>query len=158
MIQTTGTQTIDLLISNFDDGNHPLHLHGHKYFVLAEGDGYPPLTYPGADITYENLAPLYQRLNLSDPLRRDTASVQAYGWILIRFIASNPGAWAFHCHVSWHAEAGLLMQFLVRSEELAKVKVSDASSALCLAADLEKGKGPDDAVYEDLAKRQLGLG
>lgn len=91
VIQTSGVQTIDVLISNFDDGNHPLHLHGYKYFVLAEGDGYPPLVYPGADINPETLAPLYESLDLSNPLRRDTASVQAFGWILIRFIADNPG-------------------------------------------------------------------
>lgn len=91
VVQTSDVQTIDVLISNFDDGNHPLHLHGYKYFVLAEGDGYPPLTYPGADINAENLAPLYESLDLSNPLRRDTASVQAFGWILIRFVANNPG-------------------------------------------------------------------
>lgn len=151
VVQTTGIQTIDILISNFDDGNHPLHLHGYKYFVLAQGDGYPPLTYVGADINAKNLVPLYQSLDLSNPLRRDTASVQAFGWILLRFVADNPGIWALHCHVSWHTEAGLLMQFLTRGDELAK-KVPSASSALCLAADLEKAMGPEDVAYEGLAK------
>lgn len=43
------------------------------------------------------------------------------------------------------------MQFLTRSDDLAHMTVSDASSALCLAAGLDKGAGPEDAVYEDLA-------
>lgn len=24
----------------------------------------------------------------------------------------NPGIWAFHCHIQWHAEAGLMSQFI----------------------------------------------
>jgi FtsP/CotA-like multicopper oxidase with cupredoxin domain len=93
VVQVLGIQTIDILVSNFDDGNHPLHLHGYKYWVLAQGQGYPPLTRVGADINLETLAPLYKALNLTNPLRRDTASVEAFGWILFRFVADNPGAW-----------------------------------------------------------------
>jgi FtsP/CotA-like multicopper oxidase with cupredoxin domain len=93
VVQVPGIQTIDILVSNFDDGNHPLHLHGYKYWVLAQGQGYPPLTHVGADINLETLAPLYKALNLTNPLRRDTASVEAFGWILLRFVADNPGAW-----------------------------------------------------------------
>ncbi|UKZ51750.1 hypothetical protein TrVGV298_005514 [Trichoderma virens] len=43
VIQTQGIRTIDFAINNFDDGNHPFHLHGHKFFVLYQGrGGYPP--------------------------------------------------------------------------------------------------------------------
>ena len=152
IVQTTGIQTIDILVSNFDDGNHPFHLHGYKYFVLAQGHGYPPLTHVGADINPQNLAPLYDSLDLSNPLRRDTASVEAFGWILLRIIADNPGSWAFHCHLAWHSEAGLLMQFLTRSEELAHMQVPPTNLDLCSAAGLEKGLGPEDKVYRDIAK------
>lgn len=152
VVQTTGVQTIDVLVSNFDDGDHPLHLHGYKYWVLAQGHGYPPLTRVGADITKENLQPLYASLDLSNPLRRDTASVEAFGWILLRFIADNPGAWAFHCHLSWHSEAGLLMQFLTRSDDLASFAIPDANKRLCCASNLEMGAGPSDEDYRDLAK------
>lgn len=151
VIQTTGIQTVDILVSNFDDGNHPLHLHGYKYFVLAQGHGYPPLTHVGADINRENLSPLYDSLDLSNPLRRDTASVEAYGWILLRIVADNPGAWAFHCHVSWHTEAGLMMQLLTRTDELANVQTPVENLQLCSAEGLEKGMGPDDEDYRELA-------
>lgn len=152
VIQTNGIQTIDILVSNFDDGNHPMHLHGYKYFVLAQGHGYPPLTHVGADITPQNLAPLYDNLDVSNPLRRDTASVEGFGWILLRLVADNPGAWAFHCHLSWHSEAGLMMQFLTRADELANIQVPKSNAALCAAKGLDKGAGPDDADYEELAK------
>ncbi|KAK5123397.1 hypothetical protein LTR85_002829 [Meristemomyces frigidus] len=152
VLQTTGSQTIDILVSNFDDGNHPLHLHGYKYFVLAQGHGYPPMKSAVDGMTRDNIQPLYDSLDLTNPLRRDTASVEAFGWILLRLVADNPGAWAFHCHISWHTEAGLLMQFLTRTDELAKLVVPDANRALCAAAGLEKGMGPDDEVYHGLAK------
>jgi len=152
VLQTTGIQTIDIMISNFDDGNHPLHLHGYKYFVLAQGHGYPPMKSAVDGMTRDNIQPLYDSLDLSNPLRRDTASVEAFGWILLRLVADNPGAWAFHCHISWHTEAGLLMQFLTRSDELPNIEVPEANRALCAAEGLEKGAGPNDDDYWDLAK------
>lgn len=147
IIQTTGIQTIDILIHNFDDGTHPLHLHGYKFFILAHGHAYPPLTSPGAPITQDNLKPLYDSIDFSNPLRRDTASVEGYGWMFLRVVADNPGMWAFHCHVSWHAEAGLLMQFLTRSDELARMSVPEEALALCGAEGIEKGRGPEDEAF-----------
>lgn len=153
VVQTTGgVQVIDLLVSNFDDGAHPLHLHGYKYFVLAEGHGYPPRKSEFDELTRDNTQPLYDTLDLSNPLRLDTASVEGFGWILIRLVADNPGVWAFHCHVSWHTEAGLLMQFLTRSDEFAKLEVSAASLKLCSAEGIERGMGPKDEDYRDLVK------
>lgn len=134
VLQTTGIQIVDIYISNFDDGNHPLHLHGYKFFVLAQGHGYPPV----------DLAP-----DLSNPLRRDTASVEAFGWTLIRLVADNPGAWAFHCHVTWHTEAGLLMQLLTRSDTLQGSELPRQNRELCDApvAELVKGGTPRDEVF-----------
>ncbi len=134
VIQIEGIQTIDILIDNFDDGNHPMHLHGYKYFVLAQGKGY--------------LDPhLYETMNLSNPLRRDTASAGAFGWILIRLVTDNPGLWAFHCHISWHTEAGLLMQFLTRPQDLGGLALPEANKALCKAEGLAKGTGPRDEIW-----------
>jgi FtsP/CotA-like multicopper oxidase with cupredoxin domain len=152
VIQTKSIQTIDVLVSNFDDGAHPYHLHGYKFFVLAQGHGQPPLTSVGAAINRESLSPLYETLELSNPLRRDTASVESYGWILLRIVADNPGQWAFHCHVSWHAEAGLLMQFLTNTDELAKMQIPQANRDLCAAEGIWKGMGPNDDDYIDFAK------
>jgi FtsP/CotA-like multicopper oxidase with cupredoxin domain len=152
VVQATGIQVIDLLFSNFDDGNHPLHLHGYKYFVLAQGHGYPPKKSVFEELTRDNVQPLYDSLDLSNPLRRDTASVEGYGWMLIRILADNPGIWALHCHVSWHSEAGLLMQFLTRSDKLADLALPESHKALCAAEGVELGMGPGDEDYRDFAK------
>ncbi|KAF2755020.1 multicopper oxidase [Pseudovirgaria hyperparasitica] len=134
--QTTGIQTVDILISNFDDGSHPMHLHGYKFWVLASGIGYPPenLYDPGV-------------LDLSNPLRRDTASIEAYGWILLRLKADNAGMWAFHCHITWHAEAGLMMQFLTRADIVSMWSIPNESENLCMMAGLEKGERPHDEIW-----------
>lgn len=132
--QTTGLRTLDILLQNFDDGNHPMHLHGHKFWVLAQGHGYPPSN-------------LFASLDLENPLRRDTASVEAFGWTLLRFVADNPGVWAFHCHVSWHAEAGLLMQFVTRAEEVAGWKLPEQNERLCSLEGHDMGRGPDDEIW-----------
>ncbi|KAH7052198.1 putative multicopper oxidase, type 1 [Macrophomina phaseolina] len=132
--QTSGIRTIDILVSNFDDGNHPLHLHGYKYFVLASGHGYPP-------------ADLYAHLDISNPLRRDTASIEAFGWILLRLVADNPGVWAFHCHIGWHTEAGMLMQFATRVDVLASSQIPDTHLALCAADGLDRGASPPDSTW-----------
>lgn len=152
VIQTTGIQTIDLIISNFDDGDHPFHAHGMWYFVLAQGHGYPPLTSVGAEISSETLAPLYDSLDLSNPLRRDTATVEAFERLLIRIVADNPGMWAFHCHVGWHSGAGLMMQLLTRSDELAIIEVPQAHRDLCAADRVERGMSPNNEDYKELAR------
>jgi FtsP/CotA-like multicopper oxidase with cupredoxin domain len=134
--QTTGTPTIDILIQNLDDGNHPFHLHGYKFWLLAQGHAYPP---PTPD--------LYASLNLTNPLRRDVASVEAFGWTLLRFVADNPGVWAFHCHLAWHTEAGLMMVFANRVEEMRVMDVPGEVRGLCGVEGVERGVGPDDGIW-----------
>ena len=65
--------------------NHPIHLHGHDFFILGAGNG-----------TYTN-----QELNIFNPPRRDTANMPAAGWLVIAFETDNPGTWLMHCHIGW---------------------------------------------------------
>ncbi|KAG8220174.1 multi-copper oxidase laccase-like protein [Butyriboletus roseoflavus] len=88
---------IDLIINNYDDSSHPFHLHGHVFWVLGEGQG--------------NYLAGSTPLTLTNPPRRDTLTIPGFGYSVIRFVADNPGLWAFHCHIGWHMAAGLLMQF-----------------------------------------------
>lgn len=134
--RTTGIPTVDILIQNFDDGNHPFHLHGYKFWVLAQGHGYPPPT-----------PQLYGSLNLTNPLRRDVASVEAFGWTLLRFVADNAGAWAFHCHLGWHTEAGLMMVFANRVEEIGHWELPAEVRDLCSLKGVGRGMGPNDDIW-----------
>ncbi|CAO2182334.1 unnamed protein product [Urochloa humidicola] len=81
--------------------NHPIHLHGYNFFVLAQGVG----TFTPGSVAY----------NLVDPVARNTIAVPGGGWAVIRFVANNPGMWFFHCHLDPHVPMGLGMVFHVDS-------------------------------------------
>ncbi|XP_057954058.1 L-ascorbate oxidase-like [Malania oleifera] len=73
---------------------HPWHLHGHDFWVLGYGDG----KFCEKDV---------KTLNLEDPPLKNTAPVFPFGWTALRFIANNPGVWAFHCHMEPHLHMGM---------------------------------------------------
>ncbi|KAL7819640.1 multicopper oxidase domain-containing protein [Trichoderma gracile] len=141
VIQTEGIRTIDLAINNFDDGSHPFHLHGHKFFVLYQArSGYPP--------SEADFPAFVEELGLdNNPLRRDTVTVEGYSWAVIRVVLDNPGMWAFHCHNMWHAEAGMVMQLLVRSDVVRKWTVGDQERAVCGLEGVTTGMRPDDSIW-----------
>lgn len=64
---------------------HPIHLHGHDYFVLGSGAG--AFDIATATLQYKN------------PVRRDTALLPGNGWLVIAFPTDNPGIWLMHCHI-----------------------------------------------------------
>ncbi|KAF2720149.1 multicopper oxidase [Polychaeton citri CBS 116435] len=76
---------------------HPMHLHGHDFFVLGSGGG-----------RYSSSA----SLNWNTPPRRDTAVLPGGGWLAIAFNSNNPGTWLLHCHIAWHISEGLGLQFV----------------------------------------------
>ncbi|KAF2090214.1 multicopper oxidase [Saccharata proteae CBS 121410] len=86
---------------------HPIHLHGHDFYILGSGTG----TWSG-DVS---------SLKFTNPPRRDTAMLPASGYLIIAFPADNPGAWLMHCHIPWHVGQGFSMQFLERKNEIKRV-------------------------------------
>ncbi|AQK49559.1 Putative laccase family protein [Zea mays] len=82
--------------------SHPMHLHGHNFFVLAQGFG---------NFRRETAEKQY---NLVNPLQRNTLAVPTGGWAVIRFVANNPGMWIMHCHFDAHLPIGLAMAFEVQ--------------------------------------------
>lgn len=85
---------------------HPIHLHGHDFYVLGAGTG-----------TFDPNANVGQ-LTFSNPTRRDTALLPGGGWLVIAFPTDNPGAWLMHCHISWHISQGLGVQFLEAKQSI----------------------------------------
>lgn len=77
---------------------HPIHLHGHDFFVLGSGAG-----------QFDSSTAV---LNFANPPRRDTSILPGQGWLLISFPANNPGIWLMHCHIAWHISEGLGVQFI----------------------------------------------
>ena len=150
VIGHNGIEVVDVILQNMDEGNHPFHLHGQRMSVLAAGHGY----FPG----YESLGLAPEGKGLLDPsnssvidspVQRDVATVEGFGWLLVRFVADNPGAWLFHCHMIWHGETGMAMQFLSRLDVLDDWAIPGPNSDLCSAsaAELEKGAPPKDSIW-----------
>lgn len=76
---------------------HPIHLHGHDFYILAQGTG----TYSSSDLG-----------SLTNPPRRDVATLPGSGYLVIAFKTDNPGVWLMHCHIGWHTSEGLALQFV----------------------------------------------
>ncbi|KAK4234026.1 multicopper like protein [Achaetomium macrosporum] len=116
---------VDILLYSLDEGSHPFHLHGHTFWILQTASG--PFNWTNY---YENIYPANSPAT-AHALRRDTFTLQPYSWTLFRFVADNAGLWAFHCHIAWHLEAGLMMQFMSRPDVLAATSIPGDVRGLC---------------------------
>lgn len=82
---------------------HPIHLHGHDFALLQQ--------------TNESYTDARFNPKFDNPPRRDVTLLPAGGFIVIAFKSDNPGAWALHCHIAWHASSGLALQILERQDD-----------------------------------------
>ncbi|KAL5022049.1 hypothetical protein ScPMuIL_001204 [Solemya velum] len=84
--------------------NHPMHLHGHTFAVVA-------MEKLGESTTVDYVKNLDKagkiQRNLMDPVIKDTVTVPDGGYTIVRFTARNPGFWLFHCHLAFHMEMGM---------------------------------------------------
>ncbi|MBW0499229.1 hypothetical protein O181_038944 [Austropuccinia psidii MF-1] len=101
-------EVVELKILNWDSGNHPFHLHGHKFQIVDK------------QTTITSNAPVYSNATLTNPIRRDTIQIPGGGSASLRFVADNPGVWLFHCHIEWHLESGLATVVVVAPELVQK--------------------------------------
>lgn len=95
---------------------HPIHLHGHDFYVIAQGTG-----------SYSSST----TLNLENPPKRDTAMLPASGYLVMAFETDNPGAWLMHCHIGWHTSEGFALQFVERYSEIVGLTDSDRLNEGC---------------------------
>ncbi|CAG8649325.1 16071_t:CDS:10, partial [Gigaspora rosea] len=100
-------EVVDLYFINYDEGDHPFHIHGYQFWVLGTGDG---------DKVNKD------ELNTNNPIKRDTATIPGSGWMAIRFVSDNPG---------WHLESGLLMQLVTLPDVVLKMKPPKEWTELC---------------------------
>ncbi|KAK4192334.1 laccase-2 [Podospora australis] len=89
---------------------HPIHLHGHDFWVLAQETG----MFNGDTSTF----------NTQNPTRRDVATLPGNGYLAIGFVLDNPGAWLVHCHIAWHASQGLSLEFVESQDDIVADPVS----------------------------------
>ena len=124
----TYNTVVQLVINNAPGpgAGHPWHFHGHTFWVMGTGA-------PGAGpYVKERDEPT---LNVTQALRRDTTHGWTNSWVVVRFIADNPGAWLFHCHINWHLQAGLGAVFVENRQHLQRLfRVPEDWLRVCRAA------------------------
>ncbi|KAJ1669557.1 ferroxidase fet3 [Coemansia sp. RSA 25] len=91
-------EDVEVAIFNMDTNSHPFHIHGHNFFIITRGS---------VDKNPKNRKTAGQY-----PMRRDTITVPALSYAIIRFRADNPGIWMMHCHMQFHNDQGLAMTFI----------------------------------------------
>ena len=126
-------KTVRFVLTSIGEQTHPIHLHGHSFWVVASGYGYyDPSTgfierstnslsclknqsdfnntnsQPCTTITWRDGYRPSISLNTSTP-RMDTILVPAGGYVVIQFRSDNPGYWFFHCHIQEHLLEGMAM-------------------------------------------------
>jgi FtsP/CotA-like multicopper oxidase with cupredoxin domain len=79
-------ERIRLKLFNMSMQDHPMHLHGHTFQVVAIGGR-----------------------SVDGPLK-DTITLHPMEQYEIEFVANNPGDWLFHCHRLDHMEGGLMTE------------------------------------------------
>ncbi len=85
MLMVKEGQLVEIQFDNQSNLYHPMHLHGHSFYVLAHNG--KPLT--------------------GSPVRLDTVLVPPHSTYDIAFVANNPGIWMLHCHNFLHANWGM---------------------------------------------------
>lgn len=83
---------------------HPMHWHGSDVVVLgSDTKPFDPFTSP-------------KTWKFDNPPRRDTVSLPSGGYLAVAFKPDNPGVWLVHCHIAWHASAGLALQMIIQDD------------------------------------------
>ncbi|VDH93931.1 Hypothetical predicted protein [Mytilus galloprovincialis] len=129
-------QVYQFVMTNIGNGagwSHPIHLHGHSFYVMKMGfasysqDDGKLIANRGQDqqdiicndgknfcnnaqwrnSTWSNGN--HPTLNWDNPPQKDTIIVPTGGYVVIRFKADNPGLWFFHCHIDLHNTNGMGM-------------------------------------------------
>jgi FtsP/CotA-like multicopper oxidase with cupredoxin domain len=79
-----GTDAV-IEVRNASATEHPFHLHGHAFEIVASNGVAPELA-----------------------MFEDTINVRIGESARLRFVADNPGEWMAHCHILAHAEGGMM--------------------------------------------------
>ncbi|XP_064643031.1 uncharacterized protein LOC135497216 [Lineus longissimus] len=139
--------TVQMVFLNMGQGKgwaHPIHLHGHSFYVVKMGYGRFNKTTgkfladnldidcrgnPDREKSYCNAATWANHtwsgdnipgINLERPPVKDTVIVPSGAYVVLRFKADNPGIWIMHCHVEIHNLDGMTMLVREAPEKLPK--------------------------------------
>lgn len=114
--------------NNNRDFSHPIHLHGHSFYVVHVGfgdyDDDGTLINSSTDVVCDTKLCMNPNWRDGTPsavtramsssgqligtaVRKDTVIVPAGGYVVVAFVADNPGYWFLHCHIEVHQLEGM---------------------------------------------------
>jgi FtsP/CotA-like multicopper oxidase with cupredoxin domain len=102
--------SVRIIVYNEFLADHPLHLHGHDFLVLATGRG----TWDVQQIA-------------------NGGTVASPTYIVLQWEQDNPGVWPFHCHIAWHLSAGLYINILERPDDIPSLDIPQEFYDTCTA-------------------------
>uniref|UniRef100_A0A8W8HTA6 L-ascorbate oxidase n=1 Tax=Magallana gigas TaxID=29159 RepID=A0A8W8HTA6_MAGGI len=136
-VELSSDRVYQFVITNLGNGrgwSHPIHLHGHYFYVMKMGFGryntdtgkfmtsttdiecFGSKNYCNSaqwsNTNWTNASNSIPGLQLDYPPEKDTIIIPTGGYVIIRFKANNPGAWFFHCHIDLHNTNGMGMVLL----------------------------------------------
>ncbi|XP_060065507.1 uncharacterized protein LOC132545853 [Ylistrum balloti] len=153
-------------LGNGKGWSHPVHLHGHSFYVMKIGfgqydsngvlvDSTPDISCARGSKGYCN-NPVWANsswnggnipgLVLENTAQKDTVIVPTHGYVVIRFKADNPGAWFFHCHIDLHNTNGMGMVIIESPNMYPKIP---NNFPVC---------GDFNAEEETVVEKELGFG
>lgn len=109
--------SIRIILTNSNPITHPIHLHGHNYFVESVGTA-------GEKWDGSVVRP-------SNPQRRDVQLLPANVYLVLQITADNPGIWPLHCHITWHVSAGFYVSIMERPDDIAKLPIPGIMAQTC---------------------------
>jgi iron transport multicopper oxidase len=118
-IVVSSGQIVEIVLNNHDAAVHPFHLHAHQ-FQVCERPSSNSGTFNGGTRNFPAV-----------PMRRDTVAVMANSYVVIRFMADNPGVQLFHCHIEWHVDMGLTATIIEAPEKLQGITIPADHLAAC---------------------------
>jgi FtsP/CotA-like multicopper oxidase with cupredoxin domain len=109
--------SVRVVIINKSEFSHPIHLHGHNFFVLYD-----------SFIPYVNPVQLPKNFDVQ---RRDTQLMGPGYYLVVQYDTDNPGTWPLHCHIAWHLSGGLYMNMMEQVDDLRKVQLPSVVNQTC---------------------------
>ena len=131
--------SIRIVLNNLIPAAHPMHLHGHNFWVLSEGKGLW-----NGNITRPD-----------NPQRRDTQLIQGGtvanpSHLVIEVNTDNPGVWPLHCHIAWHVSAGLYITIIERPADIMEGNVPSTLAQTCTDWDAYTNRAVVDQIDSGL--------
>ncbi|KAL2268855.1 hypothetical protein VTJ83DRAFT_3701 [Remersonia thermophila] len=124
-------QSVRIIVNNTGGAAHPMHLHGHNMQILAVAPNTAP--WDGVIVRPQN------------PTRRDVFIVPGRSLLVIQF-DPEPGAWAWHCHIAWHAAAGFLSTLVTHPDQIRRMNIPRHVENNCKAWDAYTAKNVVDHI------------